>query len=68
MGRGVSITTSALHALTHKGTDIVYLSGAGRYVSRVSGVEHKYGRLRHQQSLLASAPLFFMQTAKHRAW
>ena len=64
MGRGVGITTAALHALTHKGTDIVYLSGAGRYVSRVVGTEHKNGRLRHQQSLLASDPLFSLQTAQ----
>ena len=64
MGRGVGITTSALHALTRKGTDIVYLSGAGRYVSRVIGTEHKNGRLRHQQSLLASDPSFSLQTAQ----
>ena len=64
MGRGVSVTTSALHALTYKGVDIVYLSGAGRYVSRVIGTEHKNGRLRHQQSLLASDPLFALQTAQ----
>lgn len=64
MGRGVGITTSALHALTRKGADIVYLSGAGRYVSRVIGTEHKNGRLRHQQSLLASDPLFSLQTAQ----
>ncbi|MCI0549490.1 MAG: CRISPR-associated endonuclease Cas1, partial [Anaerolineae bacterium] len=65
MGRGVSITTSALHALTRKGADIVYLSGAGRYVSRVIGPEHKNGRLRHQQSLLASDPHFALQTAQN---
>lgn len=64
MGRGVSITTSALHALTRKGADIVYLSGAGRYISRVIGTEHKNGRLRHQQSLLASDPHFALKTAQ----
>lgn len=64
MGKGVGITTSALHALTRKGTDIVYLSGGGRYLSRVIGPEHKNGRLRHQQSLLASDPLFALQTAQ----
>ncbi len=64
MGRGVSVTTSALHALTRKGVDIVYLSGAGGYISRVVGPEHKNGRLRHQQSLLASDPLFALQTAQ----
>lgn len=65
MGRGVGLTTSALHALTRKGVDIVYLSGAGRYVSRVIGAEHKNGRLRHQQSLLASDPQFALQTAQN---
>lgn len=64
MGRGVSITTSALHALTRKGADIVYLSAAGRYVSRVIGTEHKNGRLHHQQSLLASDPHFALKTAQ----
>ncbi len=64
MGRGVGITTSALHALTRKGVDIVYLSGSGRYVSRVIGAEHKHGRLRHQQSLSASDPQFALQVAQ----
>ncbi len=65
MGRGVSVTTSALHALTRKGVDIVYLSGTGSYISRVVGSEHKNGRLRHQQSLLASDPLFALRTAQN---
>jgi CRISPR-associated protein Cas1 len=65
MGRGVSITTSALHALTRKGVDIVYLTGSGRYVSRMIGAEHKNGRLRHQQSLLASDSQFALQTAQN---
>jgi CRISPR-associated protein Cas1 len=64
MGKGVSITTSALHALTRKNADIVYLSGAGRYISRVIGQAHKNGRLRHQQSLLASDPHFALRTAQ----
>ena len=34
MGHGVAVTTSALHALTRKGIDIVYLSGSGGYISR----------------------------------
>jgi CRISP-associated protein Cas1 len=65
MGRGVSITTSALHALTRKGSDIVYLSGSGGYISRVVGAEHKNGRLRHQQSLLASDPSCALRTAQN---
>lgn len=65
MGRGVGVTTAALHALTRKGVDIVYLSGAGRYISRVIGAEHKNGRLRHQQSLLASDPQFALLAAQN---
>lgn len=65
MGRGVSISTSALHALTRNNIDVVYLTGSGKYVSRVIGPEHKNGRLRHQQSLLASDPLFALQTAQN---
>jgi CRISPR-associated protein Cas1 len=64
MGRGVSITTSALHALTQKGVDVVYLSGGGRYISRVIGPEHKNGRLRHQQSLNASDPQYALRVAQ----
>jgi CRISP-associated protein Cas1 len=64
MGRGVSITTSAHHALVRRGADIVYLTGGGGFVSRVIGPEHKNGRLRHQQSLLASDPLFALRTAQ----
>jgi CRISPR-associated protein Cas1 len=65
MGRGVSVTTSALHALTRRGVDVVYLTGTGGYVSRVIGQEHKHGRLRHQQSLVATEPLFALQTAQN---
>lgn len=64
MGRGVSMTTSALHALTRRGVDVVYLTGAGGYVSRVIGQEHKNGRLRHQQSLAASDPQFALRAAQ----
>lgn len=63
VGRGVSVTTSALHALTRRGVDIVYLSGAGRYISRVIGQEHKHSRLRYQQSLSASNPDLALHTA-----
>jgi CRISP-associated protein Cas1 len=54
VGRSVSLTTAAMFALTQKGADIVYLTGAGRFVSRVQGSEHKHGRLRHSQALMVS--------------
>jgi CRISPR-associated protein Cas1 len=56
MGRGVSLTTTALHTLTRRGVDVVYLTGSGRFVSRVVGMEHKHSRLRHQQALASSDP------------
>ena len=61
--RSVSVTTAALHALTRRGVDVVYLSGAGRYISRVIGQEHKHSRLRYQQSLSASDAGFSLRTA-----
>ncbi|MDI6770719.1 MAG: CRISPR-associated endonuclease Cas1 [Anaerolineales bacterium] len=64
MGRGVSLTTAALHCLTRRGVDIVYLTGAGRYLSRVVGQEHKHGKLRHRQALAVSDPAFAMHTAR----
>jgi CRISPR-associated protein Cas1 len=65
MGRGVGISTSALHALIRNKVDIVYQTGGGGHIARVIGAEHKNGRLRHQQSLLASDPLFALQTAQN---
>lgn len=54
MGRGVGVTTPAMFALTRRGVDIVYLTGRGRYVSRVVGQEHKHVKLRHTQALAVS--------------
>src|SRR3990172_2949068 len=56
MGRGVSLTTPALYALTERGVDVVYLTGRGRYVSRLVGAEHKHGKLRHAQALAVADP------------
>jgi len=64
VGRGVSLTTAALHCLTRRGVDVVYLSGTGRYISRVIGQAHKHSRLRHQQALAASDPSFALHAAR----
>ncbi len=56
MGQSVSLTTAALFALTRRGVDIVYLTGAGRRAAHVMGPEHKHGRLRHMQSLMVAQP------------
>ena len=63
VGRGVSLTTSALHALTRRGVDIVYLSGGGRFLSRVIGQEHKHSHLRQQQAVLIENPDFSLAAA-----
>lgn len=52
MGQSVSLTTAALFALTRRGVDVVYLTGAGRRAAQVVGPEHKHGKLRHMQSLM----------------
>jgi len=64
MGRGVSLTTAAMFALTRRGVDVVYLTGAGRYVSRVVGQEHKHGKLRHRQALVSADPSFTLHAAR----
>lgn len=51
VGRGVSISTAALFALSQRGVDVVYLSGSGRFVSRLVGDEHKHSKLRYLQAL-----------------
>lgn len=64
MGRGVSLTTPALHALTFNNIDVLFLTGRGGYVSRVVGREHKHSRLRHAQALSVVDPAMGMQVAQ----
>lgn len=63
MGRGVSLTTAAMHALTRRGVDIVYLSGGGKFLSRVVGQEHKHSRLRQRQAVLIEREDFSLAAA-----
>lgn len=56
VGRGVGVTTAVLLTLSQRGVDIVYLSGTGRFVSRVVGEEHKHSRLRQRQALVVANP------------
>ncbi len=51
MGRGVSVTTPALYALSQHGVDVVYLRRGGGFGFRLVGEMHKHGRLRHTQAL-----------------
>jgi len=64
VGRGVSMTTPTLHALSRQGIDVLYLSGAGRFISRVIGPEHNNVRLRYAQSLFVSDPKRSLDTAR----
>jgi len=64
VGRGVSLTTAAMFALTRRGVDVVYLSGRGGYVSRVVGQEHKHSKLRYQQALVSADPAFALGLAR----
>ncbi len=65
VGRGVSLTTPALFELTKRGVDVVYLSGSGRYVSRLVGGEHKHGKLRYTQALATADPRRVLTLAKN---
>jgi CRISP-associated protein Cas1 len=58
VGRSVSLTTSALFALAGRGVDVIYLTGRGKFVSRMVGEEHKNARLRHLQALKIADPAF----------
>lgn len=56
MGRGVGLTTAALHALTEQGKDVIYTTGRGKFRARVVGEEHKHSRLRQAQALATADP------------
>ena len=52
-----------MHALTKRGVDIVYLSGGGKFLSRVIGQEHKHSRLRQRQAVLIENEDFSLAAA-----
>lgn len=49
MGRGASITTPTLYALTQRRVGVYYLSSKGRFIVRTAGSEHNHSRLRQAQ-------------------
>ncbi len=51
MGRGISVTTPALFALTRRNVDVLYMTQRGGFVSRMVGREHNHSKLRHRQAL-----------------
>lgn len=67
MGRGVSVTTPALFALTYENVDVLYLTGRGGYVSRVVGREHKHSKLRHAQAIAVTNQGLALDIAKNIA-
>jgi len=64
MGRGVGLTTPALHALAQKQVDVLYLNSRGGFISRMVGREHKHARLRHAQALAVSEPERCLRVAR----
>lgn len=64
VGRGVSLTTATLHALSQRGVGVLYLSGGGKFISRMEGPEHKHSRLRFAQALFVSDPGRALEVAR----
>jgi CRISP-associated protein Cas1 len=64
MGRGVSITTAAMHTLSRRGVDVLYLTSRGGYISRLVGSEHKHSRLRFCQARSIDDPGLALKTAR----
>ena len=50
MGKGASITTPTLYALTHRKIGIYYLNSHGKFILRTVGEEHHHSRLRQAQT------------------
>jgi len=51
MGKGVSITTPTLYALSQRKIGVFYLNSQGRYILRTVGEEHGHSRLRQAQAI-----------------
>jgi CRISPR-associated protein Cas1 len=64
VGRGVSLTTPAMYALTQKAIDVVFLRRGGGFAFRLADGGHKHSRLRFQQALQTNRPEFALAVAK----
>ncbi len=64
VGRGVGLTTAALHALVRRGVEVVFLSARGQYLSRITGREHGHSRLRYAQALAVGRAEFALPVAQ----
>lgn len=59
----ITITTPAISALLEQRSEICYLTYYGKFVGRVSGDEHKHGRLRILQSRAHDDPTLRLHVA-----
>jgi len=50
MGKGTSITTPTLYALTNRKVGVFYLNSTGRFILRTVGNEHRHSQLRQAQT------------------
>jgi len=64
MGKGASITTPALFALSRRKVGVFYLSSQGGFVLRTAGEEHNHSRLRMAQMRACDAPARCMAIAQ----
>jgi len=56
MGKGASITTPTLYALTNRKVSVYYLSSRGKYMLRTVGDDHRHSRLRQAQTRATDDP------------
>ena len=56
MGKGASITTPTLYALTQRKVGIYFLSSRGKFLLRTVGEEHHHSRLRQAQMRACDDP------------
>lgn len=64
MGKGVSITTPTLFALSQRKVGVFYLSSGGKFMGRWVGDEHRHSRLRLAQFRAADNPARCLDIAR----
>jgi CRISPR-associated protein Cas1 len=64
MGKGASITTPTLYALTQRKVGVYYLSSRGKFILRTAGADHKHSRLRQAQIRACDNPESSMAIAQ----
>jgi len=64
MGKGVSISTPTLYALSQRKVGVYYLNSQGKYMLRTVGNEHHHSRLRQYQTRACDDPARSMMVAQ----